>query len=641
TSEGCNERRRKACVVGVSSYIGQPPEPLCRSRHLRCDRKRPRCSRCLKDDVDCVSRAELPEQPKKKARLANPSKHQPQFPADQPWFRVKKALVFIDENESTIFGTGQVLDFEEETEDPTQLIGETSDHASTSNIETAPTEKQNQTTDYIQASEDPTESAGDPHQPQATIRFEALVEAAAECRAERSRSAPIDLATESIADTAFPTSTSGISPIFEFALDGGTSSSHTSLHQSRLSERNDALSPHNFRSFGSPRDPSTGRISTISPEAAFSLPTTPILSAHEGRLMQHFIEHLAPSIDVCSQEQIFGRLVPRMAFLSPILLTAIFAVASKHISKTIEMTDPTPECYFQETLDHLIPVLNEPDALVEDYVLAAVVILRVMEEMDISLSGYDQQSHLPAIHALISAQERFATRGGLRQAAWWVGFRQEMVVAFINQRPIVPVLEHCNLDRSFSAADDCTWTNRIIVHCADVINHCFQNGSLDQQTYQALRDYGEAWMAHKPRSFNPIFQSQPSGMGSSFTKTWYAGDTIAKGIQHYHLSKILLVAHDPNIPRLGLQRKAFEQTVDDQLRTHARILCGIAQGGCKTAAIWVTTCMGISWCGDRFTSRAEQEELLEILRYTDRVHARHTLSTQKHLIQAWDWPIST
>ncbi|KAG9739590.1 hypothetical protein KCU73_g9438, partial [Aureobasidium melanogenum] len=331
-----------------------------------------------------------------------------------------------------------------------------------------------------------------------------------------------------------------------------------------------------------------------------------------------------------------------MAFLSPILLTSIFAVASKHISKTIETTDPAPETYFQETLDHLIPVLNEPDALVEDYILAAVVILRVMEEMDISLSGHDQQSHLPAIHALISAQERIATQGGLRQAAWWVGFRQEMVVAFINQRPIVPVLEHCNLDRSFSAADDDTWTNRIIVHCADVINHCFQNGSLSQTTYQALRDYGEAWMAHKPRSFSPIFQSQPSGeKGDVFTKTWYAGDTIAKGVQHYHLSKILLVAHDPNIPRLGLHRKAFEQAVDNELRSHARTLCGIAQGGCKTAAIWVTTCMGISWCGDRFVSRLEQEELLEILKYTDRVHARHTLSTQKNLKEAWDWPAAT
>ncbi|KAG9755245.1 hypothetical protein KCU59_g63, partial [Aureobasidium melanogenum] len=40
----------------------------CRVRHLKCDRKKPNCSRCLKDDVECVSRTELPEPPKKKAR---------------------------------------------------------------------------------------------------------------------------------------------------------------------------------------------------------------------------------------------------------------------------------------------------------------------------------------------------------------------------------------------------------------------------------------------------------------------------------------------------------------------------------------------------------------------------------------------
>ncbi|KAI5201310.1 hypothetical protein E4T39_05288 [Aureobasidium subglaciale] len=535
----------------------------CRSRHLKCDRKKPRCSRCSKDDVECVSRAELPEQPKRKARLANPSKHQPKFPTDQPWFRIKKTLVFIDENESTIFGNGQVIDFEDDAEDPTQPIAEASDFTSTRHLEAASTDRHDQVADRNQGPREYERAAKTLDQSQASIRFETLVEAAAECQAKRSHSAPTDLAAEAIPDTTFATSTTGISPVFEFALNDGTSPSYASLYQHPLSDRNAALSPHNFRSFGSPRDPATGRISTVSPEAAYSLQMTPTLSAHESRLMQHFMEHLAPSIDVCSQDQIFGRLVPRMAFLSPILLTSIFAVASKHISKTIEMTDPAPETYFQETLDHLIPVLNEPDALIEDYILAAVVILRVMEEMDISLSGYDQQSHLPAIHALISAQERFATKGGLRQAAWWVGFRQEMVVAFINQRPIVPVLEHCNLDRSFSTADVFTWTNRIIVHCADVINHCFQNGSLDQTMYQALRDYGEAWMAHRPPCFNPIFQSQPSSMsGSLFTKTYFTGDVIAKGVQHYHLSKILLVAHDPNVPRLGLQRKAYEQTVD-------------------------------------------------------------------------------
>lgn len=128
--------------------------------------------------------------------------------------------------------------------------------------------------------------------------------------------------------------------------------------------------------------PSAGHLSATSPDAAFPLPTTPLLVPHEAKLMQHFIEHLAPSIDICNQDQAFGRLVPRMAFLSPVLLTSIFAAAAKHTSKTGEPTNPTAEQYFQECLDHLIPMLNDPEAVVEDYLLAAVVILRVMEEMD-------------------------------------------------------------------------------------------------------------------------------------------------------------------------------------------------------------------------------------------------------------------
>lgn len=289
-------------------------------------------------------------------------------------------MIFIDENESTIFSDGQLLDFEDDAEDSAQLLSVTTDSIPVSHLEGASVEQHDPVTTYDQTPEQDADATINLDQTQASTRFETLVEAAAECRAERSRSVPIDLTTEPLPDATFTTSTTGISPLFEFALDNN-STTHVSLHQSRLSN-SDALSPHNFRNFGSPRDPSTGRITDISPEAAFSLPTTPTLSPHEARLMQHFIEHLAPSIDVVCRDSIFGRLVPRMAFLSPILLTSIFACASKHMSKTIGMTDPTPETYFQETLDHLIPVLNEPDALIEDYILAAVVILRVMEEMD-------------------------------------------------------------------------------------------------------------------------------------------------------------------------------------------------------------------------------------------------------------------
>lgn len=312
-------------------------------------------------------------------RLANPSKHQPRFPTNQPWFRVGKELRFIDENASTIFGNGQVPEFEDNIE---ELSAEILDSNPSLHLEGTATGADNQILTQTLTRGGNLDSVTSVGQSQGSIRFETLVEAAAGCRAECSSSAPTDPRTEATTDTTLPNSTTGISPVFEPTHDARDSFVRSFPQSNQRLNRNDALSPANFRAFEPSRDPPAGRITSISPEAAFSLSTTPTLTAHEARLMQHFIEHLAPSIDVVCSSQVFGRLVPRMAFLSPILLTSIFAVASKHISKTIETTDPAPETYFQETLDHLIPVLNEPDALVEDYILAAVVILRVMEEMD-------------------------------------------------------------------------------------------------------------------------------------------------------------------------------------------------------------------------------------------------------------------
>lgn len=312
-------------------------------------------------------------------RLANPSKHQPEFPTNQPWFRVGKNLQFIDESASTICGTGQVLEFDDDTGEPAADIFDSSPslHLGETAIRV-----HDQNLSQQLSLENQSDSARHLGLSQASIRFETLVEAATGCRAECPRNVPRNSKTEAVTDATLTNSTTGISPAFEFTLNDGDSSEQPFPHSKHLLNPNNDLTPPDFRTFETPQDLSANRVTTISPEAAFSLPITPSLSAHEARLMQHFIEHLAPSIDVVCSSQIFGRLVPRMAFLSPILLTSIFAVASKHISKTIGTTDPTPETYFQETLDHLIPILNEPGALVEDYILAAVVILRVMEEMD-------------------------------------------------------------------------------------------------------------------------------------------------------------------------------------------------------------------------------------------------------------------
>jgi hypothetical protein len=47
---------------------------------------------------------------------------------------------------------------------------------------------------------------------------------------------------------------------------------------------------------------------------------------------------------------------------------------------------------------------------------------------------------------------------------------------FLSQRNVRVPLEYCNLDCSFSLAQDDTWAFRIIVHCVDVLEFCFREG---------------------------------------------------------------------------------------------------------------------------------------------------------------------
>ena len=117
-------------------------------------------------------------------------------------------------------------------------------------------------------------------------------------------------------------------------------------------------------------------------------------------------------------------------------------------------------------------MLDDSAAILDENLLASTIILRHIEEIEVPLSGQsptDQSSHLLGAHAFITAQERATVTGGLRQAAFWVGLRQEIYVAFVNQRSIIPALEHSNIDRSFEAAPDHVWGCRMVVLCADVI----------------------------------------------------------------------------------------------------------------------------------------------------------------------------
>lgn len=189
-------------------------------------------------------------------------------------------------------------------------------------------------------------------------------------------------------------------------------------------------------------------------------PIWPLQNKEEARLLRHFVENISRNFDLTDPLKHFRSVVPQRAAICPTLMNAIFALSARHLSRIGEYDPLISNKYHQECLKHLIPMLDDNSAILDENLLASTIILRHLEEFEVPLTGQapaEQHSHLLGAQAFIAAQERAAITGGLRQAAFWVGLRQEVYVAIVNQRPVLPALEHCNVDRSFEAAEDHVW----------------------------------------------------------------------------------------------------------------------------------------------------------------------------------------
>ncbi|OJD33887.1 arca-like protein [Diplodia corticola] len=97
--------------------------------------------------------------------------------------------------------------------------------------------------------------------------------------------------------------------------------------------------------------------------------------------------------------------------------------------------------HYQRCLATLIPSLSDVDRAVADStsLLAATVVLRMLEEMDVHIAGADSRGHvhLTGSQAIIRAATSTTGTGtstrttpaGLRRAAYWSAFRQEVWIA--------------------------------------------------------------------------------------------------------------------------------------------------------------------------------------------------------------------
>lgn len=134
--------------------------------------------------------------------------------------------------------------------------------------------------------------------------------------------------------------------------------------------------------------------------------------------------------------------------------------------------------------------------------------------------GMDNHGYLLGIHAFVKAGDQHLLPRTLSAAAFWVGLRQEIYSAVMNHQPVRINLEHSIVDRSFDVADDTLWANRAVVHCADVLNFCFDEDKADSKRWEELSARGRQWRSRMPASFTPLYLTECSGQ-MVFPEIWF------------------------------------------------------------------------------------------------------------------------
>ncbi|KAI9053114.1 hypothetical protein LZ554_003383 [Drepanopeziza brunnea f. sp. 'monogermtubi'] len=364
----------------------------------------------------------------------------------------------------------------------------------------------------------------------------------------------------------------------------------------------------------------------------------PLRDPEEAYLFEHYVQELARWLDLCDPNHHFQIEVPRRAPNCPLLLNAIFALSARHLNLTRKYDTGASNRYHAQCIKLMIPMLGLVQTNSDETLFASMIVLRVLEEIELLVGEPQTLSHLSGIQSFIKLHGVSIMKGGLSEAAFWVGLRQEIYVATIAERPITIDMNACLVDRSYEPTTDFGWANRAVVHLADVLNCCFDDSGVCAVTWTKLREYSERWAELKPSSFTPYFYKEADRQKPEpdvFPDIRHTHPCHIIGIQHHKLAQILLLTHDPRLPRIGGSRSTAELTVKFETMKILRELCGIGLSNRGVAPGLFTACMGINMCGDLFDDTLEQDAIIRVLVETEKVHARPTKAIQEQMHKAW------
>ncbi|CAM1501234.1 Fc.00g103960.m01.CDS01 [Cosmosporella sp. VM-42] len=370
------------------------------------------------------------------------------------------------------------------------------------------------------------------------------------------------------------------------------------------------------------------------PLLTFNAHTSPIsIDGHwkdydKEQLFRHFVNDLGPAFDLCDSSKTVAHELPERAAMSAPLLNLVLAVSSRHLSNTID-----PPLFPEHMLDFYRYQFNETPAGPETHLAISALLLRFCQNIE-GISSTTTSIPLD-VHSNSKPIECASSSEQFLQAIFWARLRQELYLAIMSQAPMQLNMNTINIDNFIRPDEDEAWAKQMILYLVDTVQYCFGDAK-DPTIYDRLLGQASAWAETKPNSFTPVYLHHPQD-GSMLPEIWLLDDTIAAGLQFYHLVRILLTSHNPRIPRLGNAQKTATKWIDNQIKEDVRIICGIAESMNGVNPTHLTACMTIGLVGDRFTQRGEQTILFDILTKTSKQYGWSTTIAQKQLQEAWGW----
>ncbi|KAF2099935.1 hypothetical protein NA57DRAFT_75437 [Rhizodiscina lignyota] len=558
---------------------------FCRDNHYKCERARPDadCKRCLRAKRKCVRKDRL------RIRLHS-------FPAEEGrrrWLPLPRVVDFVDETAQTI------QEYKEEFSRQASLPQQTSpakethqDHNPTSEQDVSLAWPTPPSTDLPAKISDLRRTASSPY-----VGFRAF-DPVRELQ-QPSEPLPLKSAPSSI-------------------NDGAGIYSYSSPTSSRVQS-------------------STFDVDAPDSSVFSSVICWPLTSPLEASLIRNFVDKVSHFFDFCDKRRRFALDVPQHARTNYTLSRAMFALSARHLSLISEFDTYIANQYQQQCLESLIPLLDEPDTLADEALLAALVILRLLEELDVSIAGSDKHEHLLGTQAIIAAQKHHIMSSGLREAAFWAALRQELYVSTTTHRPPRLRIEAAALDSTFANADDWDWSRWTIAHCCEVLDFAFGPQSNSTARFEEVMADNKRWNTAKPSTFDPYYQNNEVNLFEMFPDVRYQSAWHVMGVQYHLLAHLLLIIHNPNIPSVGPARRSALQKVDAAVRSDICRMSGIGYSNSHTPAAMIVACLGIALCGDRFPNRQDQEKLHDVQIYTEKTIGWPTSTIRAQLRETWEW----